>query len=149
MNNGLYVRVPRPDRLEWFGKATPRIPLVFLTNNVADMLKYPELSAEMYGIPFDRTEDYWSYATSARCFSRKRLRPGVSLELEEGGAKAVGKPAAGVTDKVEEAETVDLNVTSERRDGIDELNDYLSTCKPSTSFTNEWMPSRLKLELLI
>lgn len=115
---------------------------MFLTNNVAKMLNYLDLSVEAYDCTFDTMEDYWLYAMSARYFSRKRIRPGVSRTLEEdgdnGAAKSVSKEVEQVEDEivcpfddgVKEDDATNGKPAGERRDGMDNLDGYLSTRKP-------------------
>jgi hypothetical protein len=154
MNNGLYIRVPGPDRLKRFGKKSPKTPLVFLSNDVGEILDYLRLSATAYGNLFDTMEDYWNYATSARHFSRKRLQPGVQQELEEDGETGNANPSNATIqedvdnesvyspeDVADENQAADIDPSKERRDGMHKLNDYLSTRTPWTKFTDDWIPA--------
>ncbi|QDS72377.1 hypothetical protein FKW77_008388 [Venturia effusa] len=81
LNNGLHIKIPGEDRP--FGPEAPKSPLIFLSNNVSQVLEFFQMSALVYGKEFETEKQYWRYATSAKHFSRERLTLGVDLDLKE------------------------------------------------------------------
>ena len=115
-SSGFYVEMDNAPKQE---KGEKRSPLIYLSNDVTKVLRFLGLDPKRYNRPFDTTDQYWKYATSAKYLSRALLKPGQdsTTDLEE------------------------ITAVKPKHKGLQGLSEYIGRRIPWANFVDLWLPA--------